>query len=80
MCFGFLSDDWQGLDGMVIQKNPDENVNHLPSAAICDVVGISNVNEQSCVNKRYFVFALFAFWLYGYDLCLIISFKDDNYI
>lgn len=58
----FLSDDWQGLDGMVIQKNPDENVNHLPSAAICEVDGITNVNDQSCVNKRYHLFLhLFAF-------------------
>ncbi|XP_066152607.1 uncharacterized protein [Euwallacea fornicatus] len=25
--------EWLGVDGMVTQKNPDENVNHLPSAA-----------------------------------------------
>lgn len=24
-----------GVDGMVTQKNPDENVNHLPSATSC---------------------------------------------
>lgn len=29
-----FSGDWQGLDGMVIQKNPDENVNHLPSGTL----------------------------------------------
>lgn len=50
---------------MVIQKNPDENVNHLPSAAVCEVDGISNVNDQSCVNKRYPVFALVAFVCLG---------------
>lgn len=53
----FLSDDWQGLDGMVIQKNPDENVNHLPSATICDVDGVNNLNGQTCASKRYFLFA-----------------------
>lgn len=30
-CF-FARSDWLGLDGLVTQKNPDENVNHLPSA------------------------------------------------
>lgn len=66
----FLSDDWQGLDGMVIQKNPDENVNHLPSAAICEVDEIVDVNEQSCVNKRYPVYCIvcLCFSLCGYDL------------
>ncbi|XP_063911737.1 uncharacterized protein LOC135128669 isoform X2 [Zophobas morio] len=33
--------DLLGLDGMVIQKNPDENVNHLPSAAPCVVEGVN---------------------------------------
>lgn len=62
--FCFLSDDWQGLDGMVIQKNPDENVNHLPSAAICDVDCVNNVNEQTYVNRRYFLFWLiFDHWI-----------------
>ncbi|XP_030761921.1 uncharacterized protein LOC115886770 isoform X2 [Sitophilus oryzae] len=28
-------DEWLGIDGMVTQKNPDENVNHLPSTASC---------------------------------------------
>ncbi|CAG9765113.1 unnamed protein product [Ceutorhynchus assimilis] len=27
--------EWLGVDGMVTQKNPDENVNHLPSASPC---------------------------------------------
>ncbi|CAH0552910.1 unnamed protein product [Brassicogethes aeneus] len=40
------SNDWLGLDGMVTQKNPDENVNHLPSAAPCVVDGF-NASEDT---------------------------------
>ncbi|ERL86478.1 uncharacterized protein LOC109540707 isoform X1 [Dendroctonus ponderosae] len=29
------TNEWLGVDGMVTQKNPDENVNHLPSTANC---------------------------------------------
>lgn len=28
----FARSDWLGLEGLVTQKSPDENVNHLPSA------------------------------------------------
>lgn len=48
----FLRNEWQGLDGMVIQKNPDENVNHLPSAASCVVDGIT-ASGDSLDAKRY---------------------------
>lgn len=48
----FLRNEWQGLDGMVTQKNPDENVNHLPSAASCVVDGI-NASGDSLDAKRY---------------------------
>ncbi|KAJ8921755.1 hypothetical protein NQ315_010666 [Exocentrus adspersus] len=44
--------EWQGLDGMVTQKNPDENVNHLPSAASC-VDGIHASGDSIDTNKRY---------------------------
>lgn len=38
-----------GIDGLVIKKNPDENVNHLPSADLSGTDGIDGVND---VNKR----------------------------
>lgn len=43
-----------GLEGMVTQKNPDENVNHLPSAAPqCVVDGTALASgDNSDVNKR----------------------------
>nr|CAI5863925.1 unnamed protein product [Callosobruchus analis] len=40
------NDDWQGLDGMVTQKNPDENVNHLPSATTCMIDGVSAAGDS----------------------------------
>ncbi|KAG5891469.1 hypothetical protein JTB14_004412 [Gonioctena quinquepunctata] len=45
-------DEWQGLDGMVTQKNPDENVNHLPSVAPCVVDGITASGDSLDTNKR----------------------------
>ncbi|XP_008201293.1 dentin sialophosphoprotein isoform X2 [Tribolium castaneum] len=48
--------DLLGLDGMVIQKNPDENVNHLPSAAPCVVDGVNasanSADFNDSNNKR----------------------------
>ncbi|XP_044757656.1 uncharacterized protein LOC123315841 [Coccinella septempunctata] len=38
-----------GVDGLVIKKNPDENVNHLPSA---DLIGGDRIDGISDVNKR----------------------------
>lgn len=37
---------------MVTQKNPDENVNHLPSADTCMVDGVTN-DDVSNLSKRY---------------------------
>ncbi|XP_065169349.1 dentin sialophosphoprotein isoform X2 [Atheta coriaria] len=34
-------DDWLGLDGMVKQKNPDENVNHIPLSSAAPAVAVS---------------------------------------
>ncbi|CAG9853797.1 unnamed protein product [Phyllotreta striolata] len=50
-------EDWHGPDGMVTQKNPDENVNHLPSATICAVDGptsedVSNLSKRVINNSR----------------------------
>lgn len=74
------SDDWQGLDGMVIQKNPDENVNHLPSATICDV-DVNNLNGQNCV-KRYFVLICFCNYigLVGSFFLLLIHLSCTYYL
>ncbi|XP_072379276.1 uncharacterized protein [Diabrotica undecimpunctata] len=52
-----VKEDWHGLDGMVTQKNPDENVNHLPSATTCIVDGVnggdhSNPNKRNLANSR----------------------------
>lgn len=53
---------------MVTQKNPDENVNHLPSAAPQSVVdgthhiasGDNNdINNKRCALCIYFCFVLF---------------------
>ncbi|CAG9824082.1 unnamed protein product [Phaedon cochleariae] len=59
ICWGKKTpkDEWQGLDGMVTQKNPDENVNHLPSAASCDgdstnASGDSNDKRNVVTNTR----------------------------
>lgn len=43
-----------GLEGMVTQKNPDENVNHLPSAAPHCVVDGTQIasGDNSDANKR----------------------------
>lgn len=41
-------DEWLGVDGMVTQKNPDENVNHLPSAASC----VDGISSGESVDKR----------------------------
>ncbi|KAL3278972.1 hypothetical protein HHI36_016490 [Cryptolaemus montrouzieri] len=38
-----------GVGGLVTKKNPDENVNHLPSADITVIDGVSNGQD---VNKR----------------------------
>lgn len=50
----FCRNELLGLEGMVTQKNPDENVNHLPSAAPqCVVDGTSLASgDNSDVNKR----------------------------
>lgn len=37
----FCRDDWLGLDGMVKQKNPDENVNHIPLSSAAPAVAVS---------------------------------------
>ncbi|KAF7284312.1 hypothetical protein GWI33_022296 [Rhynchophorus ferrugineus] len=42
-------DEWLGIDGMVTPKNPDENVNHLPSAASCMD---GNSNEESFNSSK----------------------------
>ncbi|KAL1492012.1 hypothetical protein ABEB36_012518 [Hypothenemus hampei] len=46
-------DEWLGVDGMVTQKNPDENVNHLPSAATC-INGLRNVenDKKNTISTR----------------------------
>jgi hypothetical protein len=52
----FCRNDLLGLDGMVTQKNPDENVNHLPSAAPCVVDGVNATAASADINdsnKRY---------------------------
>ena len=44
---------------MVIQKNPDENVNHLPSAAPCVVEGVNATAASTDIiesNRRYLIF------------------------
>lgn len=50
---------------MVTQKNPDENVNHLPSAAPCvtDNTTLSTASSADVIdaNKRYFFYALTSF-------------------
>ncbi|XP_057664045.1 uncharacterized protein LOC130898635 [Diorhabda carinulata] len=46
-----ITEDWHGLDGMVTQKNPDENVNHLPSVTTV-VDGINSSGDCSNSNKR----------------------------
>nr|XP_023012825.1 dentin sialophosphoprotein isoform X1 [Leptinotarsa decemlineata] len=45
-------DEWQGLDGMVTQKNPDENVNHLHSAAPCVVDVLDASGDSLDTNGR----------------------------
>ncbi|KAH1022431.1 hypothetical protein HUJ04_011835 [Dendroctonus ponderosae] len=44
------TNEWLGVDGMVTQKNPDENVNHLPSTANCK----NGVANGETPDKRYF--------------------------
>lgn len=51
----FCRNELLGLEGMVTQKNPDENVNHLPSAAPqCVVDGAQKIasGDNSDANKR----------------------------
>lgn len=68
----FIRNDLLGLDGLVTQKNPDENVNHLPSA-VAQIVpdGIKNATDEivNDANKRffdfYFYFEAFIFILYA---------------
>lgn len=53
--------DWVGLDGMVTQKNPDENVNHLPSVTIHsepDNLTIISNNADSRFRCIVFFFVL----------------------
>lgn len=52
LVFHRCRDEWLGIDGMVTQKNPDENVNHLPSATSC-IDG--NSNEESLNNSKRFL-------------------------
>lgn len=47
-----VTEDWHGLDGMVTQKNPDENVNHLPSGTTCTVDSINSTGDSSNLSKR----------------------------
>lgn len=59
----FCRNELLGLEGMVTQKNPDENVNHLPSAAPqCVVDGTTTLaasGDNSDANKRCTVHFLY---------------------
>lgn len=58
--FNFLifRSEWIGLHGMVTQKNPDENVNHLPSVTLQPDVNNSennhNAGDDEDISKRFF--------------------------
>lgn len=58
----FCRNELLGLEGMVTQKNPDENVNHLPSAApqsVVDGAQIASGDNNSDINKRCTMHSLF---------------------
>lgn len=64
--------DLLGLEGMVTQKNPDENVNHLPSAAshcVVDSTFVAN-GDSTDASKRFTIFKHFL---------LVISFTVISY-
>lgn len=52
--FAICRNELLGLEGMVTQKNPDENVNHLPSAAPESVVDGKPIaaSDVDVINKR----------------------------
>ncbi|KAJ8971369.1 hypothetical protein NQ317_016564 [Molorchus minor] len=61
----------KGLTAWLLKKNPDENVNHLPSAASCVVDGINASGDSLDSNKRYEVI---VYVLHEFDriICLKI--------
>lgn len=57
--------EWIGLHGMVTQKNPDENVNHLPSVTLQSHTNTSDIHAAAAAGdeddngKRFFAHFFF---------------------
>lgn len=62
VCLSLCRNELLGLEGMVTQKNPDENVNHLPSATPrCIVDGTVLASGENVDANKRFIFALQLF-------------------